>query len=170
MAELREGLRRHLAAHAEQGHSLEDIGSTTEIAQQMLAVIPTASRWNDVLGPFYSGRQVTELLGGASRQAIADRRRRKTLFGLKTADGVIVYPAFQFDASEASGRRRIIAGLPEVLRCLESAAISDWTVAGWLVADQEALGGRSVIHHLRDGGDIEPVLALARNMATRFDR
>ena len=78
----------------------------------MLQAVPTASRWNDLVGPFYSAGQVAKVCGGVSRQALADRRERRTILGLKTADGAIVYPTFQFDE-----KNRVLSGLPEVLQC-----------------------------------------------------
>lgn len=160
---LREGLRRRLGEHARQGHSLDEIGTTEEIARRMLEVLPEPSHWNEVLGPFYTTRQVTSLLGGASRQALADRRRRGTLLGLKTTDGQLVYPAFQFDEE-----RRVLPGLGEVLRCFQDVDVDDWTVAGWLVSAMNALEGCSAIEWLHRGGDLEPLLALARDAALRF--
>ena len=160
---LRDGLRRRLAEHARQGHSLDEIGSTEEIASRMLDVLPESSHWNEVLGPFYTTRQVANLLGGASRQALADRRKRGTLLGLKTTDGVLVYPAFQFDE-----KRRVVSGLSEVLRCFCDVDVDDWTIAGWLVSSLDALEGHSAVGWLRQGGQLEPVLDLARDTARRF--
>lgn len=160
---LREGLRRRLGEHARQGHSLDEIGSTEEIARRMLDVLPEPSHWNEVLGPFYTTRQVASLLGNASRQALADRRKRGTLLGLKTSDGTLVYPSFQFDES-----RRVVPGLAEVLRSFRDVDVDGWTVAAWLVSASSALDGCSVVEWLRRGGDLEPVLALAQDTARRF--
>jgi hypothetical protein len=129
----------------------------------MLAVVPTPSPWNEVLGPFYDSRRVAELLGGISRQAVSERRWRRTLLALKTADGVFVYPSFQFD-----DRNEVLAGLSEVIQCFDPERVDEWTVAGWLVAHHEALGGDSVIARLRRGGELENLLVLARDAAQRF--
>jgi hypothetical protein len=128
-------------------------------------VVPEPSRWDDLLGPFYTTGQVGKLLGGVSRQAVADRRERRTLLGLKTADGVIVYPAFQFGE-----RNEVIPGLPEVLQCFRDGSLADWTLAGWLVSPSRALESRSAVEWLRLGLDPEPVLDLARDAARRFSR
>lgn len=69
----------------EGGRSLEELGSPEELAERMVATVPEPSPWGE-LGPFYSTRKVAKLLGGVSRQAIADRRKRGTLLGLRTAD------------------------------------------------------------------------------------
>ncbi|MFL6200443.1 MAG: hypothetical protein ACJ76J_14795 [Thermoanaerobaculia bacterium] len=127
----------------------------------------TASRWDDLLGPFYTTAKVSEILGGVSRQAIADRRERHTLLALKTSDGTLVYPTFQFgDHSE------ILAGLPEILQCFRAKRgdnrVDDWTLAGWLVSKLRPLEGRSPVEWLRLGRDPEPVLVLAREAARRY--
>ncbi len=124
---------------------------------------PAVSRWNNVFGPFCSTAQVAKMCGGVSRQALADRRERRTILGMKTADRVVVYPAFQFDE-----KNLILHGLPEILQCFRGVDVDDWTIAGWLVAPSRALAGRSVVGWLRLGQDLEPALSLARNAARRF--
>jgi hypothetical protein len=162
-AHLRRGLRERLSQYVEHGHSLDEIGTAEDLADRMLQAVPTVSRWNDLLGPFYSTNQVAKICGGVSRQALADRRERRTLLGLKTADGVIVYPTFQFDE-----KNRVLSGLPDVLQCFKGVEVDDWTLAGWLASPSRALGGQSVVDWLRRGGDLEPVLILARDAARRY--
>lgn len=160
---LREALAERLAAYSRAGHSLAELGRADELAERMLAAVPSPSRWDDLLGPFHDTRGVTRLLGGVSRQAVADRRERRTLLGLKTADGVLVYPAFQFDE-----HNEVLPGLAAVLQCFDPEAADDWTLAGWLVAKQQALDGETVIEWLRGGGDPDRAVALARDAARRF--
>ncbi|MEM7051599.1 MAG: hypothetical protein AAF604_18165 [Acidobacteriota bacterium] len=160
---LREGLEERLAAYDRSGHSLHEIGPAEDIARRMLQSVPEPSRWDDLLGPFYTTRQISELFGGISRQAVADRRQRRTLLGLRTADGVVVFPTFQLDDEQ-----RVLEGLPAVLRCFPADLVDEWTLAGWLVAPQHSLGRRSPIDWLRRGEDPEPVIALARDTARRF--
>ncbi len=70
---------------------------------------------------------------------MADRRERRTLLGLKTADGIVVYPTFQFNH-----HNQVLAGLPEILQCFRGSGMDDWTLAGWLVAPMsQSLEGRS---------------------------
>lgn len=163
---LRHGLEERLSAYAEQGRSLKEIGPARELARRMLEAVPVPSRWDEVLGPFYSTSQVTKLFGGISRQALDDRRKRHTILGLKTADGVLVYPSFQFDEQS-----RVLRGLPEVLQCFRQVSdADDWTLAGWLVSPLRPLGGESVVQWLRHDKDIQPVLALARDTARRMSQ
>src|SRR5258706_15970942 len=123
----------------------------------MLEIVPIPSGWDDLRGPFYGTGQVAKILGGVSGQAIADRRERRTLLGLKTADGVMVYPTFQFD-----DRNQVLPGLAEILQAFRGSAVDDWTLAGWLVAPSKDLRDKPVIEWLRAGKDREVVLALAR--------
>ena len=160
---LRETLAERLAAYSRAGHSLAELGRAEELAQRMLAAVPALSRWDDLLGPFYDTRGVTQLLGGVSRQAVADRRDRRTLLGLKTADGVLVYPAFQFGE-----RGEVLSGLAAVLQSFDPEAVDDWAVAGWLVSKQQALAGETVVGWLRRGGDPSRAVILARDAARRF--
>lgn len=161
--QLRQALKERLAAYTRGGHTLAEIGPAEELAERMLAAVPAPSRWDELLGPFYDTRTVARLLGGVSRQAVADRRERRTLLGPKTADGVLVYPAFQFDE-----HNEVLAGLGPILQCFDPDVVDDWTVAGWLVAKRRSLGGETAIDWLRAGGDPEAVLVLARDAARRF--
>jgi hypothetical protein len=160
---VRNALEERRTSYAEHGRTLEEIGPAKELARKMVGVLPEPSRWDDVLGPFYTTTKVAEILGGISRQALADRRDRRTLLVLKTADGILVYPTFQFDE-----HNEIVRGLPEVLQCFRGFDVDDWTLAGWLVAPSRALEGHSAVEWLRLGYDLEPVLSLARATARRF--
>lgn len=160
---LRRALEERRSSYAEHGRSLEEIGPPEELARRMVGVVPEPSRWDDLLGPFYTTSKVAEILGGVSRQAIADRRERQTLLALRTADGTLVYPTFQFGE-----HNEILAGLPEVLRCFRGSGIDDWSLAGWLVSKLRPLDGRSAVDWLRLGRDPEPVLRLAREAARRL--
>ncbi len=162
-AEVRSALRKRLSTYRRQGRDWRELGSARQLSQKMLATIPEPSRWDEIIGPFYSVRQMSRLLGGISRQALADRRERRTLLGLKTADGVVVYPCFQLDE-----HHRVVAGLPEVLRCFRAEEVDEWTIAGWLVSSQRALDAQSPIRWLQLGKDRETVVALARDASRRF--
>jgi len=162
---LRKGLEVRILDYAEHGRSLSEFGSAEELAERMLRAVPSVSRWNDVLGPFYSTAQVAKICGGVSRQALADRRERRTILGLKTSDGVVVYPAFQFDS-----KNQIVRGLSEILQAFRGVEVDDWTIAGWLVSPSKALEGNSVVDWLRLDREIEPALGLARDAARRFSQ
>jgi hypothetical protein len=136
------------------------LGDPDALAQRMLAAVPEPSPWSE-LGPFYSTTGLARVLGGVSRQAVDERRRRRTVLALRTADGVWVYPAFQLDA-----RNQVVRGLAEVLgRFAPRTPDDEWMVAAFVAAPQPALGGASIADHLASGGDLAPVLVLAGERA-----
>ncbi|MFD1846447.1 hypothetical protein [Arthrobacter flavus] len=115
------------------------------------------------VGPFYDAEGVLNWLG-VSRQAIHKRRGARTILGCRTADGRFIYPVWQFQNDG-----RLLARLPEVLKVLAAGIDDPWTWALWLQsAVDEELDGKTVTQWLRDGGDVEPVLRLARNDAAAW--
>jgi len=157
-----EGLAQRLVALRELGHDAEDLGDPDDLAARMLATVPEPSPWAE-LGPYYSTSGIARVLGGVSRQAVEERRRRRTILALRTADDVWVYPAFQLDE-----HNQVLRGLADVLGRFRPQTDSDWMVASFLAAPQPGLGGLSIVDHLRDGGDLDPVVALARERAARW--
>jgi hypothetical protein len=158
-----EELARRVDTLRRNGHEAADLGDPDELASRMLAAVPAPSPWRD-LGPFYSTSGLARVLGGVTRQAIEERRRRRTILALRTADGVWVYPAFQLDE-----RNRVVRGLPQVLdRFQPRTADDEWMVAAFVAAPQPGLDDRSIVEHLRAGGDMDPVLALADERAQRW--
>lgn len=156
-------LTRRVGALRQQGQDADALGDPDDLAARMLAAVPQPSPWAE-LGPFYGTTGFARVLGGISRQAVEERRRRRTVLALRTADGAWVYPAFQLD-----GRNRVVAGLAEVLdRFAPRTADDEWMVAAFLAAPQPSLGGASIAEHLRDGGALAPVLDLADDRAARW--
>jgi hypothetical protein len=145
-----------------EGRSLADLGSPEELAGRMLAVVPEPSPWDNQLGPVLTTAGVARLLGGVSRQAVAERRRRRTLLALRTADGELVYPVFQFDRGD------VLPGLADVVACFAGAPVDDWTLAGWLTARHDELDDESVPSWLRAGGDVATAITVARTAAGRM--
>ena len=161
---VRTALRELAAAYAQAGRSLAEAGSADAIAERMVATVPTPSSWDERIGPFYGPGQAAKVLGGVSRQALAERRARRTVLALRTADGAFVYPTFQF----AGGG--VVPGLAGVVQAFAADEDDDWTLAAWLVAPRRALGGRSVVGWLRDGEDPAVAAALAAEAAERLAR
>ena len=145
------------------GRSLEELGSARELASRMLATLPQPSPWDDALGPFYSSAQIGDVLGGVSRQAVAERRARRTILALRTADGHWVYPTAQFDQ-----HHEVLDGLPDLIQTLAASGVDEWTLGGWLVSPMTSLEGYSPIRWLRAGRSLAPVLTLAHDAARRF--
>jgi hypothetical protein len=151
------------ASYARRGRSLEELGTADDLVERMVAILPDPSAWDDTLGPFYGSAKVATMLGGISRQALSERRGRKSLLALKTADGAWIYPTFQFDRNN-----RVFPGLPALLKVLESSGVDDWTAAGWVVSPLESLGGLSAVEWLSRGLDRDVALEAARDAARRF--
>ena len=87
---------------------------------------------------------------GISRQAVDKRRAAGKLLAVRVR-GDWHYPAAQFDNNEVlPGIEAVIAGMPEA---------SPWSVLDFLLAPDEALGGRSPLAALR-AGDLAPVRRL----------
>src|SRR3954453_1027352 len=84
-----EQVRKRVTELREQGRGLADLGAAEDVAAPMVATLPQPSPWPD-LGPFYSTKGIARVLGGVSRQAVDDRRRRRTLFALRTSDWACV--------------------------------------------------------------------------------
>ncbi|MGI8873076.1 MAG: hypothetical protein ACR2KP_01860 [Egibacteraceae bacterium] len=149
--------------YARAGRSVAELGTADELAERMLAVVPTPSPWDEIVGPVYRTAQVAAVLGGVSRQAVADRRARGRLLGLRTSDGVWVYPAFQFTGST------VLPGLTDLLGCFDGDSVDGWTLTSWLRSPRAGLDGRSVLDLLAEG-DVERAVALAHDAGTRFAR
>jgi hypothetical protein len=156
-------LSRRVGTLRERGVDPDSLGDPDTLAARMLAAVPEPSPWSE-LGPFYSTTGIARVLGGISRQAVEERRRRRTILALRTADGMWVYPAFQLD-----DHNRVVQGLAEVLdRFQPRTADDDWMVASFLAAPQPGLEGDSVVDHLRAGGALAAVLDLAAERAQRW--
>jgi hypothetical protein len=158
-----EELTRRVDVLRRQGHDAVELGDPDDLAARMLAAVPLPSPWAE-LGPFYSTTGLARVLGGVSRQAIDERRRRRTVLALRTADGAWVYPAFQLDE-----HNRVVGGLAHVLdRFHPETPDDEWMVAAFLAAPQPGLGGQTIVEHLRGGGDRQAVVDLADDRATRW--
>jgi hypothetical protein len=140
------------------------LGTPTEAAERLAALVPRPSPWSAAVGPVYTQQQVRLLTGAGSRQALADRVQRKTLLGLRTSDGHVVYPVFQFVGNQ------VLPGLNKVLQAIGE-AVNGWTVASWLCVSQPGLAGRTVIEHLAlKGGADEDALKVTGHALERWSR
>jgi hypothetical protein len=156
-AEVRRQLHdRAAAVRRRGGDPSAELGDPKDLATRMVASVPERSPWNAV-GPFYSTTGVARVLGGISRQAVEDRRRRQRLIALRTQEGTWLYPAFQFD-----DRGRLLPAVVAAHRSLAVGRIEAWTAAAALLGPQPELEGRSIRDHLAAGLDPEPVDDLLR--------
>lgn len=117
-------------------HEVTDFSGEAERAtvNAMADAVLKANRINDRLGAFYTTDRVRKVLGGISRQAVSERVKNDGLLRVTTADGVVLFPAFQF----AHGA--LAPGLRKLLNLLLGTGVDGWTVAYWLTARQAQLG------------------------------
>jgi hypothetical protein len=116
------------------------------------------------LGELLDLRQVMDLLGVTTRQAVYDLVTRHRLLGLPRQGGGMAFPAFQFSAD--SGRPSDV--VPPVLREFASAEIDSYTVATWLATTQDDLDGHSPVSLLADPVASERIRIAAERAASRL--
>ncbi len=125
------------------GGAPTDLGDPLELAGRMTAALPRAAHPLDVeLGPFYDTAGLSGWWG-VSRQALADRVRRGTLLACRTADGHLVYPAFQF-ARDGSVR----PGIVDAVAVFARHRVDGWTAAVWFTTPSPAFDRDSAVDHL----------------------
>lgn len=129
----------------------ESFGERAAVAQA-----PLPSPWDDLVGPFVRSPGVEARLG-ITRQGVAARAARRRLLRVITADGVHLYPTWQF----ADGG--LLPGLADVTCLFAEDAVDGWTLAGWLRTRDPELGEAPLERLQR--GDVAGVLAAARTAA-----
>lgn len=139
------------------GDARKMLGDPDEFAAravQATAILP--SPWDELVGPFTRSEGVQARLG-ISRQAVAAKAARRRLLRVVTADGVHLYPIWQFDGGG------VVEGLPEVLSLFPEDAVDGWTLAGWLRTMEPELGEAPLDALAR--GETAKVVAAARTAA-----
>ena len=143
LAAVQAAVDTRLADLRRRGGDVAELGDPHELAERMAATLPVAAHPFDVdLGPFYDTTGMTRWWA-VSRQALADRVRRGTLLACRTADGHLVYPAFQF-ARDGSVR----PGIAEAVAVFARHGVDGWTTAVWLTTPSAAFDGESAVDHL----------------------
>ncbi|GEK85179.1 hypothetical protein [Microbacterium aerolatum] len=116
--------------------------------------------WADIIGPCYTTQSIARALGWTGPQ-VADAAASLHLLELRTEDGVLLYPQFQF------WNGAVVDGLPEVLRVLRTGTESRWTWAQWLntrLPGSDGVDEPSYIERLREG-QLDYVLLEAKHDA-----
>jgi hypothetical protein len=121
--------------------------------------------WRRQIGPLLDGRDVQRLLKVGSRQAVNDLVRRRRLLALPSAEGSLVYPAFQFTRAG-----RPDPALPRILELFANAAVDAHTIASWLTTPQSLLRGNTPAQWLKERRDPSVVIEAARRTASRLGR
>jgi hypothetical protein len=119
--------------------------------------------WERHLGPLLSTKQVRELMGIGSRQAISERVKRRRLLAVPGRDGNPAFPAFQF-----SGAGRPLPALGAILDILRDAVASPYTVASWFVTPEPLLDEQALAAWLREAGTPDRAVEAASRYAERL--
>lgn len=142
MTRLRERLETRVGDLADQGRSLRSLGDADDIAERMVAALPTVHPWDTGFGPFYDTAGLMQWLG-VSRQALGDRVRRGTLLACRTDDGHLVYPVLQF------GRNgQVRPGVVDAVGILSRAGADGWAIGVWLTTPSTAFEDQSAVDYL----------------------
>lgn len=81
--------------------------------------------WAPIIGPCYTVTSMARTLGWTEAE-VMDAAASLRLLMLHTSDGVDLFPAFQLHHG------KIVEGLTEVLRVLQTGTAGSWTWAQWL--------------------------------------
>ncbi|WP_270888067.1 hypothetical protein [Pedococcus sp. 5OH_020] len=138
-------LHRRIRLRAEslraQGRVLE-LGDVEQLADRMVAALPTVHPLDEPLGPFYDTPGLVAWLG-ISRQALFDRVRRGTVLACRTSDGHLVYPSLQF------GRNGTVrAGVQEAVGAFTRKGVDGWSIGAWLTTPTPVFDGHSAVDYL----------------------
>jgi hypothetical protein len=154
----RQALAARVAAHERAGNEVWHVlGDPDELAERAVqATVPEPSPWNELIGPFTRTEGVQARLG-ITRQAVASKAARRRLLRVITADGLHLFPIWQF------GPTGVVAGLPDVLALFDENAVDGWTLAGWLRTPDPDLGEAPIDALQR--GEFARVMAVARDAA-----
>ena len=149
----RERLAELVASYGLPAEEPEPLGERASLDAAATAV------WTEQVGPFLDTEGVSKLLDGVSRQAVSQRVRAGRLLALRTGNGRLVYPLWQFRQGA------LLAGLPEVLTAAgldPERPTTGWTLASWLCTEDPELGGAP--RELLAAGRAEEVLDAARDL------
>jgi hypothetical protein len=139
-----------------------DAGDAAEVGRRAALLVGGATAWREHLGELLDLRQVIDVLGVTTRQAVYDLVARHRLLGLPRQGGGMAFPAFQFNAD--SGRPYDV--MPSVLCQFAAAEVDPYTVATWLATRQEDLDGRSPASLFADPAAAEQIRAASKRAAS----
>lgn len=140
-----------------------------ELARRMTRVIPrrlSSNKMAEQIGPlFYDSAGVATILAvpgsrPISKQAVEQRRSRRTVLALQTSDGKWIYPTWQFVG------HKVMPGLGDLLALFQ--AHSPWSVGTWLTTPSPELGDRTPIQSLQGDGPSDQLRLLSRRTAARW--
>jgi len=142
-----------------------EIGDAGALGRKAALLAVAGMVWRRHLGPLLNTKQVADLIGVGTRQAVNDRVKRHRILALPTTERDLAYPAFLFD-----DRGQPYRALAPVLEAFASARLSPHTISSWFVTPQAALDGETPAAWLAEHGDPERLLRAARRSASRTAR
>ena len=140
-----------------------DIGTAEKMAAavtRMVAAIPrrdATTLLDELVGPFYRAVDYGTWQS-ITRQAVSSRIHNRTVLAIKSADGVLSLPTFQFSDTGAP-----LPGLAPVLKAFDPTGKDPVGCALWLTGAADAFGGRTPAEMLR-AGELAPVLEIAHRI------
>jgi hypothetical protein len=150
----------HTAGSLLQGRPL-----SAQAARRAATLVAAGQVWQSELGPLLSSAQVSDLLGGVSRQRVNELLRAKRLIGLHDRSGRLRFPAFKFRDG-----RPLDPIVSAYWTLVDEGLLDEWSAASWCVAQDEALRGRSPAEWAHEGLDAVRLAEVAHQDAARLAR
>lgn len=138
------------------------LGDPRALGRRAALLAVAGAAWRRHLGPLLSTKQVAELLGVGTRQAVNDRVQRGRILALSTEDRELAYPAFQFGTTG-----KPYPAITPLLEAFAAARLSPHTIASWFVTPQAMLDDLTPARWLAEGRDTDSLLTVARRSAAR---
>lgn len=142
-----------------------ELGDPRALGRRAALLAVAGAAWRRHLGPLLNTKQVADLLGVGTRQAVNDRVKRRRILALPTEDRELAYPAFQFGKTG-----KPYPAVAPVLEALTAARLSPHTIASWFVTPQATLDDLTPARWLTEGRDTDRLLAAAYRSAARASR
>lgn len=142
-----------------------ELGDPRALGRRAALLAVAGAVWRRHLGPLLNTKQVAELLGVGTRQAVHDRVKRRRILALSTGERGLAYPAFQFGETGEP-----YPAIASVLETFAEAGLSPYTVASWLVTPQGELDDLAPARWLADDRDADRLTEAARRSAARTAR
>jgi hypothetical protein len=140
-----------------------ELGDAQELGRRGALLAVSDVIWRRQLGPLLDSRQVRELLGGVTRQAVSDLAKRGRWLALPDSRGRLRFPAFQFTQTG-----RPLSQLSDILQIFAPAEVSPYTVASWFMTPQSLLDDTTPAQWLGEGRDLKLAIEAARRTAARL--
>ncbi|WP_448073901.1 hypothetical protein [Georgenia yuyongxinii] len=132
------------------------------LATRIASVLPHEDPAAEAIGPVYGTADLVSWLD-VSKQGLNQKARAGGILAFKTADGHMLYPAWQLDDNGT-----VRPGVSAVLRELMRGGMGGLTNALWFAAPNRSLDGTSPAQWLTERRDREPVIRAAKHTASRW--